>query len=114
MSLANPWSYIWAAWETDLENFKQLDRIIESRELIMVMQNYRHAERIGDLNGCHLEALIWSVVAAIYEPKYSTNITGDYTHRAINIIQQNYSGDISVKSIANSLKHRPLLFLKCF
>ena len=67
------------------------------------MQNYSDAESIVNLNEYHSAALIWSVAACLAEPKYIFKKTGDYTNRAIGLIEQHYSGNITVQSIADTL-----------
>lgn len=98
-----PWSYVWTAWNTELEVFKTLDYVIDNPELKNIMRNYSDAESIVNLNEYHSAALIWSVAACLAEPKYIFEKTGDYTNRAIGLIEQHYSGNITVQSIADTL-----------
>lgn len=99
----NPWCYVWVALRTELEEFKSLPYVIENRELSAIMQRYSHVERIYKLNDFHAAALTWSVAACLAEPKYNTENTTDYTNRAISIIEQHYTGNITVQGIADTL-----------
>lgn len=97
---ADPWFYIWIGFVTD--SLHDVPYVIDDPDLGNIFLRFSESFKTGHIEQTLAIAYIWEIFG--FFRKYSVEASDNsYIQRAINIIEKQYSKDLSVASIADQL-----------
>ena len=98
----NPWHYIWAAFDADIDKLLDLPYILDMPELKSIFERVLSEFDFSIDNQSYAIARIWEIFGCLTNNSF-TSSDSSYVTKALNIIRSQYMLDISVQSIADEL-----------